>query len=98
MLVGLEIAGMLLALVPLYAVARAYRQSPSTALGLALIAFALLVVRMGAMVATHTFVRVDHSVEELIEFGGDLGVVFAFACAFLYGIRGFNARRYADVA
>lgn len=98
MLVGLEIAGMLLAFVPLYAVGRAYRQSPSTTLGLALIAFAVLVARMGAMVAIHTIVRVDHSIEELIDFGGDLGVVVAFACAFLYGIWGFDARRYTDVA
>lgn len=96
--IALEIAGALLAVVPLYAIARAYRQSPSPRLGLALIAFTVLVARIVAMVAIHTVTPVDHYTEELIDFGGDLGVIVAFACAFLYGIRGIDDRRYADVA
>ena len=96
--VGLELAGALLAVVPLYAVIRAYRQSPSTRLGLALIAFSVLGARIIAMVAIHTVVTVDHYTEELIDFGGDLGVIVAFACAFLYGIGGIDDRRHPDIA
>lgn len=96
--IALELVGLLLAIVPLFAVARAYRQTPSMRLGLVLIAFLVLEVRIAAIVAIHTVLPVSHFTEEMIDFGGDLSVIVAFACAFLYGIRWTDERKHVDVA
>jgi hypothetical protein len=52
-----------------------------------LTAFIILEARLLGLVLIHTLVAVDHYVEEVLDFGGDLAVVTAFAMAFLYGTR-----------
>jgi len=85
--IGLEIAGALIALVPIVGIARAYRDAHSRRLALALIAFIILEVRLLGLVLLHTVIATDHYFEEILDFGGDLAVITAFAMAFLYGTR-----------
>lgn len=79
----LEVFAAALAVVPMAALFLAWRRARSARLALALAAFAVLEVRLVAMVLIHTVVWVDHPTEELIGFGGDLAVIAAFAAAFL---------------
>ena len=96
--VVLEVVSALLAILPIVAIATAYRQTPSPRLALALLAFAALEVRLVTMVLVHTVIPVDHGLEEALDFGGDLAVVIAFALAFLYGTRWWVGRAGPDVA
>ncbi len=79
----LEVFAAAFALVPLTALFMGWRRTGSARLALAMAAFAVLEVRLVAMILVHTVVWVDHPTEELIEFGGDLAVIAAFAAAFL---------------
>jgi hypothetical protein len=83
----LEVAGAIIGVIPLTALALAYRRSGGVRLGLAFLAFVVLEVRFITMIAIHTVGVVDHPTEELLDFGGDLAVMAAFATAFLYGTR-----------
>lgn len=94
----LEVASALLVLIPLFALARAVLQRPSTRLYLALAAFAVLETRVLLLIFVHTVVPVDHFVEELLDFGGDLAVISMFAAAFLHRARWSPARARLDVA
>jgi ABC-type amino acid transport system permease subunit len=81
----LELAAALIATIPLYATARAYYERGSPRLVLAFAAFAVLEVRLLAVLLIHIALPIDHSTEELLDFGGDLIVMSAFAAAFLWG-------------
>jgi len=94
----LEVAAALIATVPLYATARAYYQRGSPRLVLAFAAFAVLEVRLLAMLLIHLALPIDHATEELLEFGGDLVVMSVFAAAFLWGARWFHGRVPAGAA
>jgi hypothetical protein len=85
--VSLEIFAAAFALMPIYAIARAVRRGSSPRLRFALVAFLILEARLICMILIHTVLTVDHGVEELLDFGGDLAVICAFAAAFLYGTR-----------
>lgn len=85
--VYLEVASAVLVVIPLAAIACAYRGTKSRRLALAFAAFAILEARLVSLVVIHTFAAVDHFVEEMLDFGGDLAVMTAFALSFLYGIR-----------
>jgi len=85
--IAMEIGGALIALVPIVGIARAYRDAHSRRLALALTAFIILEARLLGLVLLHTLVAVDHYFEEVLDFGGDLAVITAFAMAFLYGTR-----------
>jgi hypothetical protein len=88
----LEIASALLAIVPIVAVGYAYRGTKSPRLALALVAFGILEVRLISMLVIHTVIEVDHFVEEMLEFGGDLAVLATFSMAFLHGTRRWFGR------
>jgi len=94
----LELASVLLVFLPLYAISRAYHQSPSTRLMFAFAAFTFLEFRSLFMLLAHTTFPVSHYVEELVDFGSDLGAMVLFAGAFLYRTRWSRARTHADVA
>lgn len=94
----LEVMSAVIAIIPLTALVRAYRQTPSPRIALALLAFAILEVRLLSMIAIHTVLLVDHFTEELIEFGGDFAVIAAFGLAFLHGTRWSPERSAARVA
>jgi hypothetical protein len=83
----LEVFAASIAVVPIAALLLAFRRTRSSRVLLALIAFAVLEARLISMILIHTVLPVDHSVEELIDFGGDLAVIVAFAWAFLTGLR-----------
>jgi hypothetical protein len=83
----LEVASAVLCLLPLVAIALAYRRGRSARLAWAFVAFALLLARFVAIVVVHTVLPVDHVTEELVDFGGSLAAMSAFAVAFLYGGR-----------
>jgi hypothetical protein len=83
----LEVAAAAVAVVPLSAVYLAWRRTRDARMGLAVAAFAIFEARLVSMVLIHTLLAVDHLVEELVEFVGDLLVIIAFASAFLYGTR-----------
>jgi hypothetical protein len=85
--VSLEIFAAAFALMPIYAIARAAKRGDSPRLRFALLAFLILEARLISMILIHTVLPVDHGVEELLDFGGDLAVICAFAAAFLYGTR-----------
>ena len=90
--VMLEIFAAAFAVVPLIALFLSYRRQHSPRILLALVAFAVLEVRLVAMVFIHTVATVDHTTEELLDFGGDLAVIVAFGAAFLYGTRWSSER------
>lgn len=94
----LELASAVLVIIPLYAIAKAYHETPSPRLAFAYIAFSVLEFRFLALFLIHTVVSADHYVEELLDFGGDLASMIAFAGAFLHGTRWYPGRAYADVA
>lgn len=81
----LELAAALIATIPLYATARAYYNRSSPRLLLAFAAFSVLEVRLLAVLLIHLAIPIDHATEELLDFGGDLVVMSAFAAAFLWG-------------
>ncbi len=81
----LDVAAAVIAIIPILAVSLAYRRSHSRRLALALVAIIALEVRAVSMVLIRTLFEVDHFVEEMLEFAGDLAVMVAFAFAFLYG-------------
>jgi hypothetical protein len=83
----LEVFAASVAVVPIAALVLAWRRTKSRRMLLALAAFAILEARLIAMILIHTVVPVDHGVEELLDFGGDLAVIVAFAWAFLTGMR-----------
>ena len=83
----LEVFAAAVAIVPLIAVGLGWRRTHSRRLLLAFVAFVVLEVRLIAMILIHTVVPVDHSIEELLDFGGDLAVIVVFAWAFLSGAR-----------
>ena len=87
-----EVVGAILAWIPLYALMTAYRQTPSRRLALALVGFAIFEFRLVFMVLVHTFLFVDHSGEEFVDFAADLTVMAAFSASFLYGTRWFPER------
>lgn len=95
---SLEFAAVLLVFVPLFAVARAYHQTPSVRLALAFLAFTVLEFRTLFLLFSHTLLPVDHYVEELIEFGADLGIMVLFAGAFLYRPRWSPGQPRPDLA
>ncbi len=82
----LEVASAVLVVIPLAAIAYAYRGTKSRRLALAFAAFAILEARLVGLLVIHTVVSVDHFIEEILDFGGDLAVMTAFALSFLYGI------------
>jgi ABC-type amino acid transport system permease subunit len=88
----LELAAALVATIPLYATARAYYEGGSTRLVLAFAAFSVLEVRFLAVLLIHVAIPIDHPTEELLDFGGDLIVMSAFAAAFLWGARWSHER------
>ncbi|MGI0150262.1 MAG: hypothetical protein ACREDF_12125 [Thermoplasmata archaeon] len=94
----LEVASAILVIIPLFAVGRAYRQSQSPRLLFAFLAFAILELRFAIMVAVHSFLFVDHALEETIDFLTDLIVITLFAAAFLYSTRWLDGRVRTDVA
>lgn len=94
----LELAAALVATIPLYATARAYYEGGSARLVLAFAAFAVLEVRSLAMLLIHVALPIDHATEELLDFGGDLVVMCAFAAAFLWGTRWSHERVPARAA
>lgn len=94
----LEIAAALVATIPLYATARAYYLGGSARLVFAFAAFAVLEVRFLAVLLVHLALPVDHTMEEMLDFGGDLIVMSAFATAFLWGARWSSDRVRVDVA
>ncbi len=94
----LEIASALLAIIPMVAVGCAFRRTKSPRLALALLAFGILEARMISMVVIHTLIDVDHSIEEMIEFGGDLATLAGFSVAFLYGTRWWLGRAPAHAS
>ena len=94
---GLEIAVAGLVLVPLVAVALAYRRTRTPRLGFALLAFIALEARVLALLVIHSYIPLEHFWEEMISFGGDLAVITCFTAAFLHGTRWFGVRR-ADTA
>ena len=85
--IALEIGSALIVLLPIVGIARAYRGTHSRRLALALTAFIILEARLLGLVLLHTVIATDHYFEEVLDFGGDLAVVTAFAMAFLYGTR-----------
>ena len=95
--VYLEVASALLVLIPLSAIGYAYRGTRSRRLALAFAAFAILEARLASLVVIHTVVTVDHFIEEMLDFGGDLAVMTAFALSFLYGIRWSLGRTRAEL-
>jgi len=84
---ALEIFAAAFAVVPILAIARAVQRGGSPRLKWALAAFLILEARLIFMILIHTVATVGHDVEELLDFGGDLAVITAFAMAFLYGAR-----------
>ena len=94
----LELAAALIATIPLYATARAYYQHGSPRLMLAFAAFSVLEVRLLAVLLVHLALPIDHSTEELLDFGGDLVVMSAFAAAFLWGAKWSHERVPAGTA
>ncbi len=83
----LEVLAAGVAVVPLAAVFLAWRRTRDSRMALAFAAFAIFEARLVGMVLIHTVIGVDHTVEEMIEFVGDLSVIVALAAAFLYGTR-----------
>jgi hypothetical protein len=94
----LELAAAFLVTIPLFALARALRQRPSMRLRLAFGAFLVLEARVVLLLAVHTVLPVEHPVEELLGFGGDLAVIVMFTAAFLHGTRWSPGRAGLDVA
>jgi hypothetical protein len=94
----LEILSGVICLLPLTAVGLGWWRTRSPRLGMAFVAFGVLEARLFGMVLIHTLVTVDHYVEELLDFGGDLAVIVAFATAFLYGSRWLPERKPAKPA
>ena len=88
----LELAAALIATIPLYATARAYYKGNSPRLLLAFSAFSVLEVRLLAVLLIHLALPIDHATEELLDFGGDLVVMSAFAAAFLWGTKWSHER------
>jgi hypothetical protein len=88
----LELAAALIATIPLYATARAYYNGSSPRLLLAFAAFSVLEVRLLAVLLIHLAIPIDHSTEELLDFGGDLVVMSAFAAAVLWGAKWSHER------
>lgn len=94
----IEILSGVICLLPLTAVGLGWWRTRSPRLGMAFVAFGVLEARLFGMVLIHTLVTVDHFVEELLDFGGDLAVIVAFATAFLYGSRWLPERKPAKPA
>jgi hypothetical protein len=94
----LEILSGIICTIPLAAVCLGWWRTRSPRLAMAAVAFAVLEARLFGMVLIHTLVQVDHTVEELLDWGGDLAVIMAFATAFLYGTRWFPERRTPEPA
>jgi ABC-type amino acid transport system permease subunit len=94
----LELVAALIALIPLYATARAYYEGGSPRLVLAFAAFSVLEVRLLAVLLIHLALPIDHATEELLDFGGDLVVMSAFAAAFLWGSKWSHERIPAGAA
>jgi hypothetical protein len=93
-----EIASAILVIIPLIAVGQAYRQTRSPRLLFAFAAFLILELRFSVLVAVHSFVVVDHSFEETIDFLTDLIAIALFAAAFLYATGWPHGRVRADLA
>ena len=93
-----EIFAAAFAVVPIVALFRAWRRSGSPRLKWALAAFLILEVRLISMILIHTVLPVSHDVEEMLDFGGDLAVIAAFAAAFLIGTRWSPERASPDRA
>jgi hypothetical protein len=93
--IALEVFAAGIAAVPIFAIARAARRTGSRRLWYALAAFLILEARLISMILIHTVIAVPHSVEELLDFGGDLAVIAAFTAAFLYGTRWYPERASA---
>ena len=96
--VYLEVAAAVLVIIPLFAVGRACRRTPSPRLLFALAAFSILEVRFAALVAMHTLISVDHVFHETFEFLTDLIVIALFAAAFLYATRWTHDRGRPELA
>ena len=94
----LEVLSGIICAIPLAAVSLGWWRTRSPRMAMATVAFAVLEARLFGMVLIHTLVQVDHYVEEMLDFGGDLAVIMAFATAFLYGTRWFPERRHAEPA
>jgi hypothetical protein len=84
---GIAWAVVFLGLIPIVAVALAWRGTRSRRLLFALVAFIVLETRFLLLLAIHTVFVVDHFTEEMVTFGGDLAVITAFSLAFLHGAR-----------
>ena len=93
-----EVASAILVIIPLFAVAQAYRQSRSVRLLFAFAAFAVLEFRFATAVAIHSVVIVDHTVEEIVVYFTDLIAITMFAAAFLYATGWPHGRVSADLA
>jgi hypothetical protein len=93
-----EIAAAGLVTIPLYAVARAYRQTRSVRLLLAFAAFAILELRFSVILAVHSFFFIDHTLEETINFLADMVAIGLLAAAFLITTRWSRDRTRADLA
>jgi hypothetical protein len=94
----LEIAAAVLVIVPLFAVARAYRGTRSPRLLFAFAAFAFLEVMFAFLVTVHSVVSVNHFIEETFEFLTDLMAIAMFAAAFMYAMRWSPDRGRAELA
>ena len=94
----LEVIGAGIGMIPLTALAMSYLRNRSPRIALALLGFVALEVRFITMIAIHTVVVVDHGTEELVDFGGDLAIMAAFAAAFLIGSRWLRERGVSQPA
>ena len=93
-----EIASAILVIIPLLALAQAYRQDRSPRLLFAFAAFVVLEVRFSVGIAIHTVLTIDHAFEETIGFLGDLIAIALFAAAFLYASGWPHGRVHTDLA
>ncbi|MFQ6013539.1 MAG: hypothetical protein ACE5LS_07850 [Thermoplasmata archaeon] len=87
-----EIVAAVLIVLPMVALAYGYRRTKSPRLLLAFMAFGILEIRAVSLISMHALQVLDHELEEIVNFAGDLAAMGMFALAFLYPSRWSSVR------